>query len=293
MLKKLLQARRRDSFVDIDVVDNFYQTSSFIPMSFALVTTVHVNGETGIGPHALVFPFSVTKPYSMLLISRNNSGTAVNVRRHGKCSLNYVPYDRRRLQGIANLGYPGMPLADKHKANPYTLIKSPSPEKAGDRDAPQIIDEAYQVFECTWDDRFGFHERSDDMGEPYDGHFHLLIDHILMKERLVPGIEQGQVFPNTPIFYGFRANRGFWFAKHARPFNVAAPTVKGLEYQMVYYLANRIDSRVRFSEQACRKLTGIPRPFLRRALKQIVATAIEDGVHQIDEAYLDKINAQR
>ena len=64
----------RGQFVDVDIVDNFYQASSFIPMSFALITTVHENGETGIGPHALLFPFGITLPYSMMLISRHNSG---------------------------------------------------------------------------------------------------------------------------------------------------------------------------------------------------------------------------
>ena len=68
-------------FVRIGATDNFYQTSAFIPVSFALVTTVHETGETVIGPHALCFPFSVAQPYAMLLISRGNSLTAANIRR--------------------------------------------------------------------------------------------------------------------------------------------------------------------------------------------------------------------
>lgn len=280
-------------FVPINAVDNFYQASAFIPMSFALVTTVHENGETGIGPHALLYPFGINKPHSMMLISRNTSGTANNIRRNHKCALNYVLFDRDRLRGIADLGYPGMALVDKLKANPYTLIDSPSPENAADPDFPKIIGEAFQVFECTWDDRFGLHSKKDDLGHPYDGHFNLLIDHILVKEKYAPGIDQGEIFPDMPIFCGYRANRGFWFAEHKAPFSVPLPKVKGMEYQTVLYLANRIDADVRFTEGACKKLVDIPEPFMKEALKGIVALAIEAGVTEVDEAFLDKVNTER
>ena len=64
------QTAAGDDFVSYAGRNNFYQTCAFIPMSFALVTTVHENGETGIGPHALIMPFGISPPYSMLLISR-------------------------------------------------------------------------------------------------------------------------------------------------------------------------------------------------------------------------------
>ena len=280
-------------FVEIDPVDNFYQASSFIPMSFALITTVHETGETGIGPHALLYPFGITKPYSMMLISRPSSGTAANIRRTGKCALNYVPFDRERLQGIANLGYPGMPLEDKIEANPYTMIDSPSPERAADADFPDIIDEAFQVFECTWDDRFDLQSKTDAFGRHYDSHFNLMIDSILVREKYAPGIEEGEIFPNTPIFYGFRANRGFWLAKHEAPFSIPLPKVDGMTTQSLIYLANRINSNVRFTDEACKKLTGIPEPFMKDALKGIVEHALADGVTDVDEAYLAKVNAER
>jgi flavin reductase (DIM6/NTAB) family NADH-FMN oxidoreductase RutF len=280
-------------FVSINTVDNFYQASAFIPMSFALVTTVHESGETGIGPHALLYPFSITKPHSMMLISRNNSGTAHNIRRNRKCALNYILFDRNCLKGIAAMGYPGLPMADKIKANPYTLVDSPSPEKAADPDCPQIISEAYQVFECTWDDSFDLHSKSDALGNPYDGHFNLLIDHLFMKEKYVPGIEKGEVFPNMPIFQGFRANRGFWFSKHHRPFSVPLPKVKGREPKDMFYRANRIDPNVRFTIEACKQLVQIPKPFLDNALKGIIARAIEEGVAEVDEAFVEKIAAER
>jgi len=280
-------------FVEIAAVDNFYQTSAFIPMSFALITTIHETGETGIGPHALVFPFSVTKPYSMLLISRQTSGTAANIQRTKKCALNYVQHDRDCLKGITNLGYPGMPLEDKIKANPYTLVDSPSPENAADPNFPKIIGEAFQVIECTWDDRFDLQSKTDASGQNYDGHFNLMVDHILVDDEFAPGVEKGEVFPNMPIFCGFRGNRGFWFAEHGTPFTIPLPKIEGMEYQSIFYVGNRINSNVRFTKAACRKLTGIPKPFMKDALKGIVDRALEDGVSEIDEHYLEKINAER
>jgi len=279
----------RGQFVDIDIVDNFYQASSFIPMSFALITTVHENGETGIGPHALLFPFGITLPYSMMLISRHNSGTAVNIRRNRKCALNYVPFDRDRFQGIANMGYPGMALEDKRKANPYTLIDSPTPDRAADPDFPQIVAEAFQVFECTWDDRFGLHDMQDDTGQHYESHFNLMIDNMLVKEDIAHGVEKGEVYPEMPIFCGFRPATGFWFAETHAPFAVPLPKVEGRDDQHIFYVGNRIDANVQFTREACKKLTGIPRPFLKQVLTSIVERARDDGVAVIDEEYLEKV----
>ena len=279
-------------FESITLVDNFYQAAAFIPMSFALVTTVHENGETGIGPHALLYPFSVTPPHSMLLISRSNSGTAVNLRRHGKCALNYVTFDHDALKGITNMGLPGMSLEDKEDANPYTMIKSPTPEKAADPEFPLIVKEAYQVMECTWDDSFGFHTTKDKKGDLYDSHFNLLIDNLYMQKKYVPGIPKGSIFPNMPVFMGFRADRAFWFAEHNAPFNLPLPTVKGLEWQAVNYMANRLDPNVSFTRDACEKLSGIPTPFMKDALQGIVDRALADGVTEVDENYLKKINPQ-
>ena len=280
-------------FVNIEAVDNFYQASAFIPMSFALITTVHENGETGIGPHALVYPFSVTKPYSMLLISRPTSGTAFNIHRTRKCALNYVLFDRDCLRGITKMGYPGMPLEDKIRANPYTFVDSPTPENAADPDFPKIIRESFQVLECTWDDCFDLQSKTDAFGNTYDGHFNLLVDRILMKDEYAAGVEKGEIFPNMPIFCGYRGNRGFWFAEHDEPFTIPLPKIEGMEYQTIFYIGNRIDPDIQFTEEACRKLVAIPKPFMKEALSGIVDLARADGVNEIDEAYIDKINAER
>jgi flavin reductase (DIM6/NTAB) family NADH-FMN oxidoreductase RutF len=282
-----------DQFVRVGAKDNFYQSSAFMPMSFALVTTVHENGETGIGPHALVYPFGITEPRSMLLISRSNSGTAANIRRTGKCALNYIEFDRDKLQGVANQGYPGMALVDKQKANPFALIRSPSPDKSDDPEFPLIVEEACQIFECTWDDAFDIDKQLGSTGDVYAAHFVLLLDNILIKQRYHEAIENGDGFPNMPIFYGFRAQGDFWFAEHAEPFSVPLPKVEGQEAQTVFYLANRFDEEVHFAREACDMLTEVPPPFLKQVLKGIIAAAKDHGVTEVDPAFMDQVNRER
>lgn len=282
-----------DQFVRVGAKDNFYQSSAFIPMSFALVTTVHENGETGIGPHALVSPFGITEPHSMLLISRSNSGTAANIRRTRKCALNYIEFDRNKLQGVASQGYPGMALVDKQKANPFTMIRSPSPAKSDDPEFPLIVEEACQVFECTWNHACDIDGQLGSTKDVYGAHFVLLIDNILIKERYHEGIEDGESIPRMPIFYGFRAQGDFWFAEHGEPFSISPPRVEGQEAQAVFYLANRLDEEIRFTQGACGMLTRVPRPFLKKVLKGIIAAAEDHGVTEIDPAFLERVDRER
>ncbi|MDJ0928424.1 MAG: hypothetical protein QNJ73_12350 [Gammaproteobacteria bacterium] len=281
-----------DVFVRVARKDNFYQTSAYIPMSFALVTTVHESGETGIGPHALLYPFGITAPHSMLLISRGNSGTAANIRRTGLCALNYIEFDHDSLKGIATMGYPGQSLEEKAKANPYSLVEPP-PNGPATGPRPQIIAEACQIFECTWDRNIDIDGQLGHTEETAAAHFVLNIDRILMKERYTGGIDDGSSIPHMPVFYGYRTDSGFWFSEHAEPFSIPIPKVEGQELQAVVYLANRMDEKVRFTEAACSKLTAIPRPFLKQALQGIVAAAHEMEIDTIDEAALDKIAADR
>lgn len=285
--------QRTGDFVRLGARDNFYQSCAFLPMSFALVTTVDEAGDTGIGPHALCFPFNVTEPYAMLLISRPTSATAANIRRSRRCALNYVEFDAERLRAITRLGYPGQSPEAKRKANPFTLRPSPLAACRGTMDHPQIIDEAVQVFECTWDDTLPVDMGPAPPASPGTGKFVLRIDDILLKPQFRAGVEEGREFPNLPIFYGFRARGEFWFAGHARPFAIAAPTVPGNELQAVIYLANRLDEKVRFSEAACRRLTDVPRPFLQAVLERIIATARQQGVCTVDETFLDAVRQQR
>jgi flavin reductase (DIM6/NTAB) family NADH-FMN oxidoreductase RutF len=283
-----------NDFVSYGGRDNFYQTCAFIPMSFALVTTTHENGETGIGPHALVMPFGITAPYSMLLISRSNSATANNIRRTGQCALNYIEFDRDRLTAVSRLGYPGQTLEEKQKAMPFTLLPSPSADKQADPDAPRILSEAFQIMECTWDRSFDITSPPADADTVHESRFVLRIDHILMRPNFHQTLEQGEGhFPRMPIFYGFRSNGGFWFAEHDEAFSISPPRVEGIELQQVIYLANRMDEKVRFTKGACAAFTKVPRPFLKTALQGTINAARDAGVTLVDESFLDQIQKSR
>ena len=61
----------------------------------------------------------------------------------------------------------------------------------------------------------------------------------------------------------------------------------------VKYAAKRIDPEVTFTDEACAKLTKIPRIFLKAALTQMVEIAKEENVSVIDEAALQIINDKR
>lgn len=280
-------------FVRIGARNNFYQSCAYVPMSFALVTTVNEDGSTGIGPHALCFPFNITEPYAMMLISRGTSATAANIRRTGRCALNYLEFDRERLGAVVRLGFPGQSAEEKRKASPFTLQHSPIEENRCNPNVPRIIGEAFQVFECTWDDSIDLSMPVAGVPDNSASKFVLRIDNIFLKSRYREGVEEGRNFPSMPIFMGFRSKGEFWFAEHLPPFAIQPPKVPGTEVQSVIYLANRLDETVRFTDEACSTLTGVPRPFLQTALEQIIAAAKSRGVSQVDNAFLEAFNRDR
>ena len=59
------------------------------------------------------------------------------------------------------------------------------------------------------------------------------------------------------------------------------------------YAADRIDPDVKFTDEACAKLTKIPRVFLKAALQQMVDIAKEEGITVIDEKAIAIINDKR
>jgi hypothetical protein len=288
----MLRLRRRDDgpFVAMPMRDNWYQASSYWPSSFALVTTVDDSGETNVAPYQLTFPFEIIGGRAVLLISRPDSNTARNIRRTGVATLNYVEFDRRKLRDVVTLGYPGQTTAEKSKDNPYRLVPSPTAERAPDgMRFPHMLDEAFQIYECTWDE--GQPIRADHDKPAY---FVLRIESILLRQRWADNLESGgQDMPRMPITFGFRGGSRFWFAELRRPFWISTPDDRGPKEEAVMYEANRIDPEVEFTREACRALTAIPRPFMKPALRSIVKQAKTDGVSVVDLDYVEVVNARR
>ena len=74
-------------------------------------------------------------------------------------------------------------------------------------------------------------------------------------------------------------------AQAARP-----PTKKE---QSILADANALDPDVTFTAGAAAELTGVPRPFLKKALKGIVRRAKDAGVTEVDAAFVQRANAER
>lgn len=279
-----------DTFVPSPLRDNWYQSSSFYGSSFALITSVDEAGITSIGPYQLSFPFEVIKRRSWMVISRPSSNTVANVRRTLKCALNFVEYDRAQIETILKFGYPGQPPAEKMAYNTFTLVDSPTPGRTGPG-LPRIIGEAFQVFECTLDaERIAANPILRDSAS---AHLLLNIDNILVKQRWKGRIDgSGDEMPRVPLTYGFRGGATFWFGETQPAYKLPIPDL-GARHEVVHYEANRIDDFVRFTLDASKQLTGIPRPFLRQVLEGIVRQAKARDVAEIGPEFLAQLNKER
>lgn len=295
------------SFKDVRIVDNFYQTSSFFPMPTILVSTLSENGMTNLGSYSLCFPYYIAGKdyYAMILESRNSSNTAQNLLRTKKCALNFIPDKKKYFKEAVRLGFPGETTEEKMKNCIFTLEES-----SLDPARPKIVGESFQVFECTWDDSLesAFEDKAgclegyeppyrnfNGITSKFGAHFILKIDKILMKEKPYDGIINGikpSSFPAVPVDYGYRDSTNFWCSTFKKPFAEKIQAKEG-DVASVIYAAKRIDPEVRFTDEACAKLTKIPRIFLKAALTQMVKIAKEEGITLIDEAALGVINDKR
>jgi len=280
-----------DRFVASPMHDNWYQSSSYYVSSFALITTVDEHGATSIGPYQLSFPFEVVGQRSWMVISRPGSNTDRHVRRTRKCALNFIEYDREQIETVLKFGYPGQAPAEKMAYSTFELIASPTPGREPDDRHPKIIRDAYEVYECTLDaERM---EENPILRDSTSSHLLLTIDNILLKKRWKDNLEGGgETMPAVALTYGFRGASKFWFGEAQQPYALPIPEL-GPRVEVVIYEANRLDAEVRFTNEACEQLTGVPRAFLRQALRGIAAAAKKRGVTTIDLEFVQQLNTER
>ena len=300
------------SFKDLRIVDNFYQTSAFFPMPTVLVSTLAEDGSTSLGAYSLIQPYYIAGKdyYAMLLCCRNSSNTAQHILRNKKCALNFIPDDKKYFKEAVRLGFPGDTPAEKMKDCIFTLEEGL--RKAADPEGtyPQVLAEAFQVMECTWVDTLD-NAQDDQPGElhgypgPYHdfngitsefgAHFILKVDKILMKEKYYNAIVNGvraKDFPRVPVDYGYRDSKNFWYTKFKKPIPELLP-IRETTVASVKYAADRIDDKIKFTDEACAKLVKVPRIFLPTALKGCVAWAKEHDVTLITAEHMDIINDKR
>jgi flavin reductase (DIM6/NTAB) family NADH-FMN oxidoreductase RutF len=300
-----------NGFEDLRIVDNFYQTSSFFPMPIVAISTIAENGQTNLGPYSLIFPYYIAGKdyYSMVLLCRNNSNTARNIMRTKKCALNFIPDDKKYMQQCVKLGFPGDTTEEKMKDCIFTLTEGLMQKENPDKQFPKIIAESFQVFECSWvselenADRFSI---QDEYSPPYNNfngvtsqygsHFILKIDRILMKPKYRAAIIDGvksKGFPKVPVDYGYRDNTNFWISQAKTPYAEPIPKNKGVHLNVVKYAADRMDDKIKFTDEACAKLVKVPRVFLNTALKGCIDWAEKNNVTLITEEHMDIIRNKR
>ena len=296
-----------EDFENLRIVDNFYQTSSFFPMPTILVGTVSESGLTNLGSYSLCFPYYIAGKdyYAMLLECRNSSNTCQNLLRTKKCSLNFIPDSKKFFKEAVRLGFPGETTEEKMKDCIFSLNESTL-----GADRPKIVSEAFQVFECSWDDSLedayldkagnleGYeppYRNFNGITSKFGAHFILKIDRIVMKKKysdsIINGVKAGG-FPSVPVDYGYRDSTNFWMSRFRRPYPEKIQAKEG-DVSSVIYAAKRIDPEVTFTDGACARLTKIPRIFLKAALTQMVEIAKSEGISLIDEAALNIINDKR
>ncbi len=300
------------SFKDLRIVDNFYQTSAFFPMPLTLIGTLDEKGtQTSFGAYSLIFPYYIAgkKHYAMILECRNTSNTAKGLLRHGKCTINFLPYSKKNFEGHVALGFPGDTPEEKMKNFKFTLDDGMSKEQDPNGNYPKIIKEALQVFECTWwkeldnaqddpvlDDYEGFkYHDFNGITSKFGAHFILKIDHVLMKEKYYNAIINGVTARNfMPVAtnWGYRDSKNFWCSPYKKPQAVGIPN-REVDLSSVRYAADRVDDKVKFTDDALKMLVRVPRPFLKLVLTGCVNWAKENNVSLITEKEMKIINDKR
>ena len=300
------------SFKSIRVMDNFYQSSSFFPMPLTLIGTLNEDKTiTSFGAYSLIFPYYIAgkEYYAMLLECRNTSNTAKGLLRHNKCTINFLPYSKKIFQKHVDMGFPGdTPEEKSANLKGLTLVDSASQKEDPNNVYPKIINEAYQVFECTWMKELDGAE-NDKIEEEYNGpyhnfngitskfgaHFILRVDHILLKEEYYDAIVNGitkRNFCPLPTNWGYRDSKYFWCSDFQKPDNVAIPN-REVDISSVRYAAERLDTDVKFTDDALKMLVNVPRPFLKLVLQGCVKWADENNCKLLTEKEIKIINDKR
>ena len=300
------------SFENLRIVDNFYQTSLFFPMPTVLISTLCEDGTTNLGPYSLVQPYYVAGKdyYAMLLNCRNSSNTAQNILRTGKCAINFIDDNPKNFKEAVKLSWPGDKPSEKMPKCSFRLEKSLTQEENPDDIRPMVMTDAIEVIECTWmreldgadKDQPGCLEGYEGPYHDFNGitskfgaHFILRIDRILMKEKyrnaIINGVKASD-FPPLPVDYGYRDSKNFWFHRK-RHMRAELLPVREASLDSVRYAAERVDDKIKFTDDALKLMLNVPRVFLPAALKGCVEWARENNVELITEEHMKIITDKR
>lgn len=302
---------KKSDFKEIIIKDNFYQSSAFFPMPLTLIGTLNEDGTlTSFGSYSLIFPYYIAgkQYYAMVLECRNTSNTAKGILRHGKCTINFLPYTKKNFAAHVDCGFPGDTPEEKMKNFAFTPVDGKSQQEDPDNRYPKILDEALQVFECTWVKELD-NAQNDVVQDEYDGpyhdfngitskfgaHFILRVDHILLKETYYGALVNGATKANfcpLPTNWGYRDSKDFWCSPYHKPNPVGIPN-REVDLSSIRYAAERLNTDVKFTDDALKTIVKVPRPFLKLVLQGCVKWADENGVKLITEKEMKIISDKR
>ncbi|MCR4660564.1 MAG: hypothetical protein K5765_01015 [Clostridia bacterium] len=299
-------------FKNLTPKDNFYQTSLFFPMPVVMVGTIADNGETNLGPYSLLAPYYIAGKdyYAFILECRNSSNTAQNILKRKKCSINFIPDDKKLFKEAVRMGWPGDTTEEKMKGTIFNLEDGLMAQENKDEKFPKIVSQAFQVVECTWmdnldnasEDKAGFltgyeppYHDFNGITSKFGAHFILRIDKIMLKEKYYNTIVDGVTkngFPRVPVDYGYRDSKNFWCSRFKKPVPELLP-MRETSVSSVRYAAERLQTDVKFTDDALKMLVNVPRVFLPLVLKGCVAWADENNCKLITEKEMKEINDKR
>lgn len=205
------------SFKDIGIIDNFYRTFCFFPVPTVLVGTLTDNKQTSFEAYSLVSQYYIASKgyYAMLLCCNNSSNTAKGLLSNGKCSLNFIPDNRKYFKEAIRLGFPGDTSEEKMKDCIFTLEEGQMAKIYSGEEFPKVITESYKVFECDWmreldkaqNDKVQYeylppYHDFNGITSQFGAHFILRVDKILMKEKYHNDIKS-ILLGNSSTAYGF------------------------------------------------------------------------------------------
>jgi hypothetical protein len=175
---------------------------------------------------------------------------------------------------------------------------------------PKVLTDAIQVIECTWvreldgadkdmpGELTGYEPPYHDFNgitSKFGAHFILKVDKILMKKKYSDAIINGvraKDFPALPVDYGYRDSKNFWFHRKTK-MRAELLQVRKASLESVRYAADRIDDKIKFTDDALVTILGVPRVFLPTVLKGCVTWARENGVELVTAEHMKIINDKR
>ena len=129
----------------------------------------------------------------------------------------------------------------------------------------------------------------------FGAHFILKIDHILLQEKyhnsIINGVNKKNFCP-LPTNWGYRDSKNFWCSGYKKADYEGIPD-KEVDITSVRYAADRVDDKVKFSDDALKMLVKVPRPFLKLVLTGCVNWAKENNCTLITEKEMQIINDKR